>query len=321
MGLDPSNPVCRLDDPAPDLSPQEHFEVTDVATYDLHLHTHWSYDATAEAEEHFRRARELGVRCLAITEHHNLDSWEDVQAVAADYPEIAVVRAAELTVTCSVGSIDLVCLGFPRALSPGVQEVLNAYHQWQRDYGSAVSRGMVALGYDYGDPPRLDLLRSYRPDKTIRVQGNTHVKNGAQRDHFLAQGWVPDVEGYGALMKRVTETVDLPPYPSAELVIPPLKEAGVLLSIAHPAGYFQRDSRDRMDQLRQELQLDGVECAHPSVPAELTPVYRAYCQEHGMVSTAGSDAHTTEDIHALFARHGGEEKWLDEILDRLPDSD
>ena len=31
------------------------------APYDLHLHSYWSYDATAEDEAHFKRARELGV--------------------------------------------------------------------------------------------------------------------------------------------------------------------------------------------------------------------------------------------------------------------
>ena len=37
------------------------------AQYDLHLHSYWSYDATAEVEDHFKRASELGVRYIAIT--------------------------------------------------------------------------------------------------------------------------------------------------------------------------------------------------------------------------------------------------------------
>jgi predicted metal-dependent phosphoesterase TrpH len=291
--------------------------MTPLASYDLHLHTYWSYDATAAPEEHFRRARELSVCCLAVTEHHHLDSWDEVREVAAAYPEIRLLRAAELTVTCSIGSVDLVCLGFPDELPPRVVEVIEAYHQWQRDYGSAVSRGMVALGYGYGDDARLALLRSYRPEKTLRLQGNTHVRNGAQRDHFLAQGWIADADGYGGLMGRVGEAAQLPPYPAAELVIPAVKEAGALVAIAHPVGYFQRDNRQRMDQLREELDLDGIECAHPGVPPELTQSYRAYCREHGLLSTAGSDAHNASDLNRLFARHGGDEAWLDELLGRL----
>ena len=50
--------------------------------YDLHLHTYWSYDATANPENYFRRAREIGVRCLAIADHHVLDSLEEVMEIA-----------------------------------------------------------------------------------------------------------------------------------------------------------------------------------------------------------------------------------------------
>ena len=60
--------------------------------YDLHLHTYWSYDATANPENYFRRAREIGVRCLAIADHHVLDSLEEVMEIAQDYKDIKVIN-------------------------------------------------------------------------------------------------------------------------------------------------------------------------------------------------------------------------------------
>ena len=86
--------------------------------------------------------------------------------------------------------------------------------------------------------------------------------------------------------------------------------------IAHPAGYFRQTDRRRMDALREECGLDGIECAHRSVPPELTAIYRQYCREHGLLSTAGSDCHEPEDLLPLeragytperrFACHLGE---------------
>ena len=73
-----------------------------------------------------------------------------------------------------------------------------------------------------------------------------------------------------------------------------------------------------MDKLRLECQLDGIECAHRQVPPEFTPIYRAYCVEHGLFSVAGSDSHTLGDIQELFAGHGGADEWLYEFLDCLP---
>lgn len=285
--------------------------------YDLHLHTCWSYDATAEPEEHFRRARVLGVRCLAITEHHHLDSLGEVLALAVDYPEIRVIPAAELTVTCSIGAVDLLCYGFPVPLPEVLEPVIAAYHEWQREYGAAVSRGMVALGYDYGDDRRLELLQTYRAARTLAVQGTTHVQNGAQRNHFLAQGWIADADEYSSLLRRARESAPTPPYPSAELVVPAVKETGALIAIAHPPVYFQGADEGRMDTLRRELHLDGIECAHPGVPEDLTPTYRQYCVKHKLFSCAGSDAHSADDIEAKLSRHGGQEEWLGELLERL----
>ena len=100
-----------------------------TARYDLHLHTYWSYDALAQPENHFKRARELGVSCFAITDHHVLDSLPEVLEISQRYPEIRVVPSAELTMTTSIGSVDLLCYGFPAVLPPAMVQVLEAYHR------------------------------------------------------------------------------------------------------------------------------------------------------------------------------------------------
>ena len=82
-----------------------------TATYDLHLHTYWSYDAEATPVNHFKRARELGVKCITITEHHVLDSLPEVLEIAQDFPEVKMIPSAELTVTASIGAVDLLCYG------------------------------------------------------------------------------------------------------------------------------------------------------------------------------------------------------------------
>ena len=72
-----------------------------------------------------------------------------------------------------------------------------------------------------------------------------------------------------------------------------------------------------MDGLRDECALDGIECAHQSVPSEVTPLYREYCERHDLFSTGGSDCHADENIKSSLALHGGAEEWLEELLDRL----
>lgn len=288
-----------------------------TALYDLHLHTGWSYDATAHLENHFKRAVELGVRCIAITEHHVLDSLAEVVETAHNYPAVRTIPSAELTVDTSIGAVDLLCYGFPLDIPPALQKVLDAYHAWQQSTGEALCKGMQALGYDYTDAHRLELLQSYRPDRAIAVQGATHVKNGVQQQYFVERGFISSPDEYANLRAQAQEKAASPPYPAVDFVIPTVKEVGAMVAIAHPHGYFKQGDLARMDTLRAECYLDGIECAHKGVPADFTPRYRAYCVEHGLLSTGGSDSHTDEDIQSGFAGHGGPNEWLDEFLERV----
>ena len=287
------------------------------AQYDLHLHSYWSYDATAEVEDHFKRASELGVRYIAITDHHVMDASAQVIMCAARYPQVTAILSSEMTVTTSVGSIDLLCYGFPRELTPSLQELANIYHHWQRAMGAAWSEGLQAIGYAFSDADRMTLLQTYRPAHVIALQGNTHVKNGVLSEHCVERGFIASPEKYSDLRIRTRQAVTLPPYPPADEVLPILKEAGIKVAIAHPHGYFNQGDRARMDALRHECQLDGIECAHRQVPPEFIPVYREYCVAHGLFSVGGSDSHNLSDIEERFAGHGGADEWLDEFLDCL----
>jgi len=292
--------------------------------YDLHLHTYWSYDATAHPENYFKQAQKLGVRCFAIADHHALDSLEEVLGLAQDYPDVRVIPAAELTVTTSIGAVDLLCYGFPRELPRELQKVFDMYHAWQRAAGETCSKGLQAWRYDFTDAHRLELLESYRPAKVIEVQGNTHVKNAVLRRYFVERGFIVREEDYSELTKRVREFAPFPPYPDVADVVPVIKQAGVLVAVAHPYGYFARYDVFRMDALREECCLDGIECINKKkIPPEYTKLYREYCVQHGLFSVAGSDCHSDEDIpdvfahHRGFPHHKGSDEWLDEFLARL----
>ena len=289
-----------------------------TASYDLHLHTYWSYDAEATPVNHFIRARELGVKCITVTEHHVLDSLPEVLELAQDFSDVMMVPSAELTVTTSIGAVDLLCYGFPPEQSTAMKQVLAAYHDWQCAFGAAISAGLSALGHPFSDRERMDLLKTYRPNKAIRVQGNTHVKGGVIRQFCVEKGFMNSVDDYSDLMKQAGRMVTFPQYPHVRDVIPTVKAEGAVVAIAHPHGYFNQGEVERMDMLREECSLDGIECAHPSVPDEFTLVYREYCERNGMFSTGGSDCHSDADIERAFAAHGGPDDWLDEFLNRVP---
>lgn len=287
------------------------------SSYDLHLHSFWSYDATADPSAIFAAAQQLGMRGLALTEHHAIDSLGEAEALARQYPDLTFIPGAELTVHTAIGPVDMVCLGFSAAAIAALAEVWQVYHEWQREYGAALCAGMRALGFDYTDAHREELLRSYRPEHVLAVQGLTHVANRIQRDYFLQRGFIQTPEQYSEVLAEAGRLVPRPDYPAADFVLPRVKSTGALLVIAHPTRYFLDDDRARMDMLRIELLLDGIECAHPGVPEHLTPCYRGYCLEHELVSTGGSDLHWSEEVLATMGHHIGPDEWWDELVARL----
>ncbi len=293
-----------------------------ISCFDFHLHSEWSYDATAPVEYYFAEASRLGLTHIAITEHHQMDSLPEALAASAKYPEITYVRGAELTVSTPYGSIDMVCLGMPEVPTPELQQVFAAYHNWQREYGDAYCYNMTQAGYPYSREEREMLLKRYRHQKTLNVQGITHVQNGVQMDYLIGKKFFPDREA----VRNVQWSEDFisKPYPAYDFVLPAVKRAGALVFIAHPAKrYFLGKDLARMDALREMLQFDGIECAHTSVPEELTPFYREYALKHKLLCSAGSDCHSAPGDKYQFSpscslgRHLGEKRWLEEIMERL----
>lgn len=298
------------------------------AAYDLHLHTYWSYDALAAPASYFERARELGVRCLAVTEHHNIDSFGELVPLAAAFPDVRWIPAAELSVQTSFGPVDLLCYGLPVRPAGALADVLAEYHQWQNRAGATRIRALAFLGLAYDEAEHRRLLQTYRPAPVLEKQGLTPLGGPMETDYLRQRGFITRPEDRRALARRLPPELDFPPYPAVTAVVPAVRATGALVVLAHPTLYVSGTDRRRLDALRAECHLDGIECAHPKVPPELTVFYRAYCRQHQLVSTGGSDCHRSEEVATAssssgfsdtphFAAHLGEPAWLDEFLERL----
>lgn len=297
------------------------------AQYDLHLHSLWSYDACTPLEYYFSRAKELNLRAFAVTDHHNFDAFEEILETAKLFPGVGFIAGAEMTVKSPVGCFDLVCLGLPRTPPEKLRRIFDAYHALQREWGDSLCRLLQERGHSYTREDRQKLLRTYRPERTFAVQGVTHVRNEIQRDYLIVQHHIKDEKEYGELSWRAMAGDDS--YGSIRLlegsdIIDAVHDAGGIVLIAHPAGYFKGRNEARMDEIFEALKLDGIECAHPSVPEENTNFYRAYCRKHRLLSSGGTDCHE-DPPHAYLklspgrdmAFHAGAPEWLDEILERV----
>ncbi len=295
------------------------------ASYDLHLHSVWSYDATAEVEQHCSRAAGIGLKTIAITDHNNIGARKDVEACRLKYPGLMILHGAEFTVKTPFGCIDMVCLRLPENPGPRLRSVLDRYAEmyrsWPKGYMDAVNVDGVVLKME----DMLKVQMRYRPERVVAEQGPTLPNWNLFKKIFVDNGVISDVREWDDWMEPYWKNYKGMGYPDYSEVVPVLKEEGCLIFIAHPFGYFKGCDVERMDNIREILRLDGIECAHPSVPSEMTPKYREYCLANNLLSSGGSDAHAEwnndflgiDGSRVQIGGHCGQDEWLEEIMNRI----
>lgn len=290
-----------------------------IAAYDLHNHSCWSYDARNLPEFYFKKARELGMKAFAITDHHNFDVIPSMFELAKQYPGVPFFTGAEFSAATPFGDMDFVCLGLPKEPTPALKELSDELHVYCNDFGAALGKVCEKIGIPLTAADRRKIMQTYRPDHVLDFQGDSHVCTEVLADYMVEHGVVSTPQEWCNLMWCEPEyTCFYPKLPSADRVAKIVHEAGGIILIAHPFHYFKDKDLKRMDALCEFANLDGIECAHPSTPMENSFFYRDYCVRHKMVSSGGSDTHGVfENFKNNFAAHMGPAYWLDELKERI----
>ena len=291
-------------------------------TMDLHLHTPASNDYLQPEIGYLdilKQAAKKGLEIIAFTDHNNVDVRDDWERLAPQYPHVRAVLGAEFDVDSPVGPHHILAYGFNHPLSPSLDKLLAVYREREHQQAACLCQGIQAQGFDFSEDDLKALIFSARPEHVVSVQGLTPVARLRLKEYCVKRKFLQEGEEVSSLLDRVPEPAL--PLPTADRVIPALKESGALVAAAHPTVFWRAEGRvvvdfsDRhLDMLRETFQLDGVECGH--MPPSQRQACRAYCTRHGLFSVVGTDLHRA-DAPFRLDQHGGSNDWLTEFLERL----
>lgn len=296
------------------------------ASYDLHLHSCWSYDAGVSVENYFKMAQHDGLEAFAITDHHHFDSADELFETAKKYPDVKFFTGAEFSASTPFGDMDFVCLGLPRKPTAGLQGLYDEMHLYLNNMGKASTIIAERMKHTFTEAERRNIMLQYRPEKVIDFQGDSYAKHELQSQYLIQKGVVSTIEEWGYAIWSDPAHDDIrPKLPTAERVSQIIHEAGGVVIIAHPYHYFNGADRKRMDALREYVNFDGIECAHPLIPPYYGAVYRQYCLKNKLLSSGGTDLHFDSALlkkfnmpeYTIFAEHAGAECYLDELKERI----
>lgn len=251
------------------------------AAIDLQIHTIYS-DGNWKPEQLLDYLVQEQFGLVAITDHDRPDTAVALQQLAHD-KHLPILVAVEMTTLWRGEMTDLLCFGFDPTHS-ALPELAQDLLRRQQENTHEVYENLQRKGYIFPESPTLlaDIL----------------ARPSAQQPHELVS--LLKRQGYGqgepsagkiALEAGCTfATNDL------VAVVEAAHQSGAVCLIAHPGrtdGFMTYDAQ-LLDQVRQEVPLDGLEVYYPKHTLAQMAMYQEYAQRHHLLTSSGSDSHSMD---------------------------
>lgn len=245
----------------------------DLGKADLHIHTNAS-DGGLDPEQVLKKAVLKGLKTVSITDHDTIKGYLSVRERAEEMG-IELIPGVEVSCLWNSREIHILAYNFDEE-APTVTQLLIQQSRARKKRMKAIvahlQRKGVVIEYDEV------LAEAYG--------GNIGRPHAAAL--LLKKGYVRSISeafirylGNSELREIGTE------YASLKTVLKTFKNAGGVLSVAHPGSiYTDRE----LEQLIGEG-MDGIECIHPSHNFDKQKRYTDMAASNFLLLTGGSDFH------------------------------
>jgi predicted metal-dependent phosphoesterase TrpH len=260
------------------------------AAIDLHLHTTFSDGKwTPEGLLDYLVQEQFGL--AAITDHDRADTVTALQQLALD-KHLPLLVGVEMTTLWQRDEMtkdemsglpdmtDLLCFGFdpgPSSLNDIAQDLVRR----QRENTREVYENLQRKGYTFSEDPGelAGLLEQPSPQQPF-----------ALADLLTKHGYGVGQPSAGRIILEAGCT-----FATNDLaaVVEAAHQSGAVCLIAHPGhtdGFVTYDVQ-KLDKLRQEIPIDGLEVYQPKHTPAQTAMYLEYAQQHHLLISSGSDSH------------------------------
>ena len=251
---------------------------------DLHIHSTAS-DGTLTPSETIKKAQDLNLRAIAITDHDSIDGSLEALGLGIP-PAIKFLTGVEISASppvatnCS-GSFHI--LGYALRLDdPELITTLEVLQKARKNRNPGIIRRLNDLGFTFS-------LHDVKAAAGEGQLGRPHVaqymvKKGYVRsideafDRYLAQGKPAYQEKYRIDCQRAIDVIN---------------GSGGIPVLAHPylLDMKQDDDLDKLIIVLKNMGLKGIEVYYPGHPPAETSRYIELAKNHDLLMTGGTDFH------------------------------
>jgi predicted metal-dependent phosphoesterase TrpH len=247
---------------------------------DLHTHSHES-DGTFTPSEVARRAAELGLDVVALTDHDTTAGLEEAGEAAREVG-VELVPGVEFSAEYQATSIHVLCYWMD-ASNEELQTELQRLRDDRFRRGEMMIEKLQALGFDISFERVAEIASGgniVRPHVAqAMVEAGIVADEAEAFDRYIADG------GPAHVPKHALDPLD-----SVDLI----GRAGGVCVLAHPGMWGAQSSvPDDLIAAMAERGMVGLEVDHTDHTPEQRSTYRAMAERLGLVATGGSDCHGT----------------------------
>lgn len=145
---------------------------------DLHIHTIYSYDGTATVPAVLRRARELGLNVIAITDHDEIAGALEAVRLAPRYG-VEFIPGSEIT----TAEGDLLALFINEKIQPGLSLIETLLHVKEQG-GVAIAAHPMASGMGMKSLKPSSILKALKHPAARKVFVGIETYNGTSIDRM-----------------------------------------------------------------------------------------------------------------------------------------
>jgi predicted metal-dependent phosphoesterase TrpH len=250
-----------------------------------------------------RRAAELRLSAIALTDHDTLEGVAEAQA-EGERLGVRVVSACEFSTSAPWGEIHVLGYFLPAA-DPTLEDFLRRCREDRVRRGREMVEGLQAWGVDVAFADLVEETGSAAMGRPHLARALVRLGKVASVDDAFNQ-WLG--KGRPAYVEKRL--------PSFVAVADLVHSVGGIVSAAH---LKERGTRATLTAFKEEG-LDAVETRHPGHSGEARARLTALAQSLDLLRTGGSDWHgdlDAESTHALMGSQEVPEEWLSLMEARL----
>lgn len=241
---------------------------------DLHIHTYFS-DGTSSPAEVVSEALEVGLSCIAITDHDTIDGIEPTIKIA-NKKNLEIISGIELS--SEVDGKDIHILGYLLDIKQdALIEKLTQMQEVRIERLKKMILKLKSLG-----------INNIEFEEVARLSRSKSVGRPHLAKVLKDKGWVSSIsEAFGKYLGE-TSPAYVPKYKiSTYEAIKFIRSQGGVSVLAHP----MLTNRDELIPSFVEAGLQGVEVYYPNLSQTVADHYIGLAKKYNLLLTGGSDAH------------------------------